>query len=92
MAVMTGDTRFEEVYREEGSGTNMCEYLDKLEARGEARGISIGEARGLAIGIRGNIATCRRLGLTDDRILREIMEQFKLGEKEAKAYLRQDIV
>ena len=34
MAVMTADTRFEEAYQEKGSGTNMCEFLDRLEARG----------------------------------------------------------
>ncbi len=38
---MTGDHRFEEVF-EAGTGkeeaSNMCEVLDKVEARGEARG------------------------------------------------------
>ena len=29
----------------------MCEVLDRIEARGEARGIAIGEARGEARGI-----------------------------------------
>ena len=30
----------------------MCEVLDRAEARGEARGVTIGEARGKAIGDR----------------------------------------
>lgn len=41
MAVMTGDHRFEEVLqesRQKGVPTNMCEVLDRVEARGEARG------------------------------------------------------
>ena len=28
----------------------MCDVLDRVEARGEARGVAIGEARGVAIG------------------------------------------
>lgn len=35
------NTRFEDAYREEGSGSNMCEYLDRIEARGLERGISM---------------------------------------------------
>ena len=29
----------------------MCEFLDRVEARGEARGVAIGEARGEARGV-----------------------------------------
>lgn len=103
MAVMNEDTRFEEAYHEEGSGTNMCEYLDRLESRGEKRGITIGEARGEARGItigeargeargkvKGTVATCRRFGLADDQILKEIMEQYHLEEEEALKYLETD--
>lgn len=32
--------------QKEGKETVMCEYIDMLEARGEARGIKIGEATG----------------------------------------------
>ena len=46
MAVLSGDSRFEEAYQEDGGGTNMCEYLDRVEARGETRGL-----------IKGTIAT-----------------------------------
>lgn len=36
--------------QKEGKETVMCEYIDMLEARGEARGIKIGEAAGIKIG------------------------------------------
>ena len=54
----------------------MCEFLDRVEARGEACGI-----------IKGTVATCRKFGMEEDGILKEIMEQFQLGEQEALAYL-----
>ena len=83
MAVMNEDARFVEAYREEGSGTNMSKYLDRIVAREEARG----EARGISIGIRGAVATCRRFGLPDEQIRQEIMNEFKLNEQEAMTYL-----
>ena len=57
MEALTGDTRFTDLVgellkkQEEGREIVMCEYIDMLEARGEARGITIGEARGEARGI-----------------------------------------
>lgn len=48
MSVLTQDERFEQAQANgnEGGLKNMCEVLDRAEARGEERGISIGEARG----------------------------------------------
>ena len=61
LAAMSGDSRFEDILNDmQGRRPkNMCEVLDRIEARGisigeargEARGISIGEARGEARGI-----------------------------------------
>ena len=41
MSVLTQDHRFEDVANEQqkGAASSMCEILDKVEARGEARGI-----------------------------------------------------
>ena len=57
MSVLTQDNKYVEMGRElshDKEGINMCEVLDKVEARGkaigEARGIAIGEARGEARG------------------------------------------
>ena len=84
MAVLSGDYRFEEVYQEEGSVTNMCEVLDRAEARGESRGIVIGESRGI---IKGTIATLLRFGIETERVLEEIKKQFQLDETTAQKYL-----
>ena len=48
MSVLTQDERFEQAQANGNKGClkNMCEVLDRAEARGEERGISIGEARG----------------------------------------------
>ncbi len=50
LSVMTEDNRFEDVlnepYGSEGGVNNMCDVLDRVEARG----VAIGEARGVAIG------------------------------------------
>ena len=49
MEALTGDTRFtelaEEITEKQGEGKEiaMCEYIDMLEARGEARGENKGE-------------------------------------------------
>ncbi len=96
MSVVAGDARFEEAYSEERSDTNMCEFLDRVEARGEARGVAIGEARGEARGkalgeacgiIKGTVATCREFNMTEDQILSKICVQFSLDAKEAAGYL-----
>ena len=57
MSVLTQDDKYVEMSKEisyDKEGVNMCEVLDKVEARGkaigEARGIAIGEARGEARG------------------------------------------
>ena len=84
MSVVAGDERFTEAYSEEGSDTNMCGFLDRVEKRGEVRGEARGEVRGR---IKGTVATCRRFGMADEGILKEVMEQFHLEEKEALGYL-----
>lgn len=82
MAVMNQDMRFEDAYREEGSGSNMCEYLDRLEARGEARGEVSGK-------IKGIIETCLEFGMDTASILDKIMRKFQLEEHEARKYMEE---
>lgn len=81
MAVMNEDTRFEDAYYEERSDSNMCEYLDRIEARGEARGLERGK-------IEGTIATCREFGMHKKQIFDKIIAQFHITEKEALEYLK----
>ncbi len=47
MSVMTQDRRYEEVlYEEGGVPQNMCELLDRVEAKGRAEGIREGIEKG----------------------------------------------
>ena len=50
LSVMAGDHRFEEIFNEKLNSEvkTMNEFLNKVEARGETRGITIGEARAAA--------------------------------------------
>ncbi len=53
MSVLTQDNKYVEMGREishDKEDFNMCEVLDKVEARGKAIGEAMGEARGKAIG------------------------------------------
>ena len=53
MSVLTQDDKYAEISREisyDEEGFNMCEVLDKAEARGKAIGEAVGEARGKTIG------------------------------------------
>ena len=68
MSVLTQDNKYVEMGREfshDKEGINMCEVLDKAEARGEARGKAIGEAmgeaRGKAIGALNNTVEILRV-------------------------------
>ena len=60
MSVLTQDNKYVEMGRElshDKEGFNMCEVLDKAEARGKA----IGEARGKAIGALNNTVEILRV-------------------------------
>lgn len=68
----------------------MCEYIDMLEARGEARGITIGEARGEARGItigeaRGENKGETRLG----NLIQALLKEKKYSEIEAASKNRE---
>lgn len=82
MAVLSGDNRFEEVCQEEGSGTNMCEVLDRVEARGETRG----EARGV---IKGTVAAYLEFGMDMMSILEKIKNRFQFDESTARKYVEE---
>ena len=102
LRVMTDDTRFEDVLNkdaEEGTGGvhTMCEFLDRVEARGEARGVAIGEARGVAIGeargeVRGAIKIYREeMNLPPSEIVKKIMARFSLEQSAAKKYVEETL-
>ena len=67
MSVLTQDDKYVEMSKEISHGKegfNMCEVLDRAEARGEARGQAIGEARGKAIGEAMGEAHGKAIGKT----------------------------
>ena len=83
----------------------MCEFLDRVEARGEARGVAIGEARGeargvaigeargVAIGeIRGAIKIyCEEMNLPPSEIVKKIMARFSLERPAAEKYVEETL-
>ena len=91
LSIMTDDTRFEDVLNkedgEEGTGGvhTMCEFLDRVEARGEARGVAIGEIRG-AIKIY-----CEEMNLPPSEIVRKIMLRFSLERSAAEKYVEETL-
>ena len=61
MSVLTKDNRFEEIQREaKGDVENMCEVLDKAEARGEVKAYA---NVGLSV---ADIA--KKVGITEDEV------------------------
>lgn len=86
LSVMTGDTRFEDALNfgggaDGGGVSNMCELLDRIEARGMA----LGEARGE---IKGAIRLYRdEMGLLPSDIELRVMRRFGLGREEAERYV-----
>ena len=90
MEALTGDSRFTDQVeallkkQEEGEEVVMCEYIDMLEARGEARGIIIGEARGEARGITIGEARGETIGETRlAELIQALLKEKKFREIEA---------
>ena len=88
LSVMTKDTRFEDVLNDnslKGGVRNMCDVLDRVEARGEIRG----EARGE---IKGAIKIYRdEMNLMPTEIIRKIMVRFNLEKAEAEKYVEETL-
>ena len=58
----------------ENEVTSMCEAMNQAEKRGM---------------IKGTVATLLRLGMENNQILEEIMQQFQLDEATAREYLEE---
>ena len=88
MSVLTQDNKYVEMGREishDKEGFNMCEVLDKVEARGKAIGEAMGEARGKAIGeARGK--TIGALNKTVE-ILRVIIAKNSWSKEQAMEFI-----
>lgn len=98
LSIMTRDRRFEEAYQvrdkeEEGEIHNMCEVLDRIEKRGELRGLQIGKQEGLQIGEQmgkeqERIRNVRNLMGTLNLTARQAMDALRLPEEEREECLR----
>ena len=92
MRELTGDTRFTDLVEDllkrqaEGKEIIMCEYIDMLEARGEARGIEIGEAAGEARGIKIGEATGENRMV---KLMQRLLRDKNYGELEAVSNSRE---
>ena len=70
MSLLTKDRRFEDAVNgvgdmEKGAEPkNMCEVLDRVEKRGESRGIEIGKSQGIEIGKNQGIEIGKSQGIT----------------------------
>ena len=100
MNAITNSKRFSEIpkiIKERGGKEVYTVMFDQAEARGEARGISIGEARGEARGISmgeiiGSIRTLYEdVNLSPREILQKIIKKFSLKKDDAKSYVEKTL-
>ena len=92
MSVLTQDDKYAEISREishDEEGFNMCEVLDKAEARGEARGKVIGEAMGEARGKAIGEARGKTIGALNKtvEILRVIIAKNSWSKEQAMEFI-----
>ena len=92
MSVLTQDDKYAEISREishDEEGFNMCEVLDKAEARGEARGKVIGEAMGEARGKAIGEARGKAIGALNNtvEILRVIIAKNSWSKEQAMEFI-----
>ena len=67
----------------------MCEYVDKLEARGEIRGEARGAARERESGIRVLVESYTEDGISDDVIIDKLVRKYDMTPKQAKEKIQQ---
>ena len=92
MSVLTQDNKYVEMGRElshDKEGFNMCEVLDKAEARGKAIGEAMGEARGKAIGEAMGEARGKTIGALNKtvEILRVIIAKNSWSKEQAMEFI-----
>ena len=86
LKVMTGDRRYEEIFRKKKGVRSMCDVAERLEKMGIAKGIEIGRSEGKMEGeIKGKMLVYKNLcregfGEEDARILTELPEDMSLEQ------------
>lgn len=67
--------------RKGGEKMQMCKALQELENKGRVEG--------RLEGIQANIRTCKKFNLTQEGIIKNLMEEFSLPEEQAAEYVKQ---
>ena len=87
LKVMTGDRRYEEIFRKKKGVRSMCDVAERLEKMGIAKGIEIGRSEGKMEGeIKGKMLVYKNLcregfGEKEARRLTELPEDVSLEKK-----------
>lgn len=63
---------------------NMCNALEELRREG----VLEGQREGRLEGIRATIRTCKKFNISEENIIRNIMEEFSLSQEEAFGYVK----
>ena len=65
---------------QEGGPMSMCNALEELRREGEREG--------RLEGIRATIRICKKFSISEEDIIRNIMEEFSLSQEEASGYVK----
>ena len=69
---------------QEGGPMNMCNALEELRREG----VLEGQREGRLEGIRATIRICKKFNISEEDIIRNIMEEFSLSQEEASGYVK----
>ncbi len=73
---------------QEGGPMNMCNALEELRREGVLEGQREGRLEGRLEGIRATIGICKKFSISEEDIIRNIMEEFSLSQEEASGYVK----
>ena len=77
---------------QEGGQMNMCNALEELRREGvlegQREGRLEGQREGRLEGIRATIRTCKKFNISEEDIIRNIIEEFSLSEEDAVTYVK----
>ena len=69
---------------QKGGQINMCNALEELRREG----VLEGQREGRLEGIRATIRTCKKFNISEEDIIRNIMEEFSLSQEKASGYVK----
>lgn len=73
---------------QEGGPMSMCNALEELRREGVLEGQREGRLEGRLEGIRATIGICKKFSISEEDIIRNIMEEFSLSQEEASGYVK----